>query len=164
MILKILFYFGGMETPITPNPENNLFEVFLSSEGAGYLSRVYRITRWVFILGIIFSVIQLVNIFTRFSLMSGSSALGSDWMSIISKIYPLIEIVSVILTLLQLYFYFNFTRIGNKSIELQQSDLFNESFKWLFRNSLMAITMLILETILLCLATIANFKLLGNMH
>jgi len=96
--------------------------------------------------------------------MSGSSALGSDWMSIISKIYPLIEIVSVILTLLQLYFYFNFTRIGNKSIELQQSDLFNESFKWLFRNSLMAITMLILETILLCLATIANFKLLGNMH
>lgn len=154
-----------MEHQIPPNRENNLFEISLSSEGAGYLNRVYRITRWTFMLGILFSVIQLVNIGTRFRMVTSSTNLqGGDWLSIVTKIYPAIEIVSVILTLLQLYFFFNFTRIGNKSIELQQSDLFNDSFKWLLRNTRVAITMLVLETILLCLATLANFKILSNMH
>lgn len=154
-----------MENPITPNAENNLFDVSLSSEGAGYINRVYRITRWTFIIGILFSVIQLVNIGTRFRMVNSATGLqGGDWLSIVTYIYPVVEIVSVILTLLQLYFFFNFTRIGNKSIELQQSELFNESFKWLLRNTMVAITMVILETFLLCLATIANFKLLGNMH
>ena len=155
-----------MENQIPLNPENNLFEVSLSAEGADYFKRVYRITRWVFIIGIFFSVVQLVNIGTRFSMYGSSTAFrgGSDWVSILTKIYPVIEIVTVILALAQLYFFYNFTRIGNKSIELQQSELFNESFKWLLRNSLVAIIMFVLDTIMLCFATYSNFKILANMH
>jgi hypothetical protein len=155
-----------MENQITPNPQNNLFEVSLSAEGAGYLNRVYRITRWVFIVGIFFSVVQLVNIGIRFRMYGSSSVFrgSSDWLSILTKIYPVIEIITVILALAQLYFFYNFTRIGNKSIEVQQSDLFNESFKWLLRNSLVAIIMFVLDTIMLCFATYSNFKILANMH
>jgi hypothetical protein len=154
-----------MENQIPPNPENNLFEVSLSVEGAGYINRVYRITRWLFMLGIFMSIVQLTNIGIRFRMYGSSTYLqGGDWMSIITKIYPLIEIVIVVLTIVQLYFFLNFTRIGNKSIELQQSDLLNESFKWLLRETRLAAAMFVLQTILLIIATYSNFKILANMH
>jgi hypothetical protein len=154
-----------MENQITPNPQNNLFEVSLSAEGAGFINRIYRINRWLFMLGIFLSIVQLINIGIRFRMYDSSKYLqGGDWMSIITKIYPLIEIVIVVLTIIQLYFFFNFTRIGNKSIDLQQSDLFNESFKWLLRETRLAAAMFILQTVLLIIATYSNFKILANMH
>ena len=72
--------------------------------------------------------------------------------------------------ILKILFYFGVwtiklaPRIGNKGIELQQSEQFNESFKWLFRETMLAAAMFVLQTIMLSMATLLNFKLLVNMH
>jgi len=152
-----------MENHITPNPENNLFEVSISAEGAGYINRVYRITRWLFMLGIFMSIVQLINIGLRLRMYDSANLQDGVW-QILSKIFPLLEIIIVVLTLVQLYFFFNFTRIGNKSIELQQSDLLNESFKWLLRETRLAAALFVIQTMMLILATYSNFKLMANMH
>ncbi|AEV98355.1 hypothetical protein A4D02_22615 [Niastella koreensis] len=154
-----------MENPITPNPENNLFEVCLSAESAVLFNRVFRLARWLFLLGIFMSIIQLANIGIRFRMYNPPRSLQDGGLILIlTSIYPIFEILMVVLTVTQLYFFFNFTRVGNKGIELQQSELFNESFKWLLRETRLALILFVVETLLLVFAMYSNYRVFVKMH
>ena len=130
-------------------PETDLFEITLSQQGAGWLLRLIRLTRWVFIISILFSILLLICSVFRYQITDHyNSDAGGDWLAFTeAKIIPIYMAVSTVLGFIQVYFFYYFSRLCKKSIESQQTDLFNESFKWLFRNSLTALILFVINLI-----------------
>ena len=122
-------------------PENNLFEITLSQEGAGWLLRLYNITRWLFIMGIVMSFLSVLSMILRHRFYMAYN-IPQHWIDL--SIRPIFEGVLLTVTIIQLYYFFTFSRTAKKAIEQQQSDLFNESFKWLLRNTILASVMFVM--------------------
>lgn len=128
-------------------PENNLFEISLSQEGASWLLRLYKVTRWLFVLGIILSLLFVLSLILRYRIYMRYN-IPHNWITNVEmKILPIFEGVLMVVTIIQIYYFFTFSRTAKKAIEQQQSDLFNESFKWLLRNTLLASVMFVMHLI-----------------
>jgi hypothetical protein len=154
--MPVLTYFSGMDNI----PENNLFEISLSQQGASWLLRLYKVTRWLFVLGIVLSVLFFINIGLRFRINMRYTT-PDNWLSVLQlNLYGLFDTVVVIITFIQIYYYFKFTRTCKMGIEELQPDLFNDSFKWLFKNTVMASVMFVLQLILACFAIFGDLVLL----
>lgn len=143
-------------------PENNLFEITLSREGAGWLLRLYKITRWLLILGIIVSLLLVLSLILRYRIYMRYN-IPYNWITNVElNILPIFEGVLMVVTIIQLYYFFTFSRTAQKAIEQQQSDLFNESFKWLLRNTLLATVMIAMHFISVGFAVYAQSMTLIN--
>jgi hypothetical protein len=140
--LRLFFYFSGMNQ----SPETNFFEIKLSSQGADYLFRLYKGNRWLFILLISLSVLLLGNSVIRYVLFQHYNQPG--WLAFVqAKIIPVYTVILAVINVVMVYYYFHFSRICKKSIEQQQTDLFNSSFKWLLRYTSIACVVLVLQII-----------------
>lgn len=145
-------------------PENNLFEITLSQEGASWLLRIYKITRWVFILGICLSVLYLTSIVLRYSLYMRYDT-DNNWSSIfLTKVFPFFEAMGVIVSFIQIYYYVTFSRTCKKGIEGQQADTFNDSFKWLYKHSVIAILLVIFYSIMALVGIYSQLILFKTLH
>jgi hypothetical protein len=143
-------------------PENNLFELTLSPQGATWLLRLHKIIRWLFMLVIALSVLLLVNVAIKYRIYMTYK--GDTWVFIFqTKIYPIVEILVLIIAFVQNYYFLSFTRISKKSIEAQQGDLFNESFKWLYKVAVIASILTIIQFIIVSIATYGDFVILSTM-
>jgi hypothetical protein len=144
--MQPLFYFSGMDKM----PENNFFQITLSPQAANWLLRVCKITVWTFAMACTLCVLTLVGVGIRLLLFS--QTIGDSWTSIFQTVaFPVFEVVFVILSFIQLSHFYKFTRLCRKGIELQQADLFNESFQSLLKNSLTVIVIVVLQLVSTCL-------------
>jgi len=152
--LRLFFYFSGMNQ----SPETDFFEIKLSSQGAAFLLRLYKATRWLFTLVIILSAFLLIGAVARYFTLQRYYNQRSlkVYQGIISPVYT---VVVTILSLFQVYYYFHFSRTCKKGIEQQQTDLFNSSFKWLFRNTVLACFILVLQIIFFVFDIFSGFFL-----
>jgi hypothetical protein len=125
-------------------PNENFFELKVSQEGSARILRLFRIVRWVFLISICCSCVFISLGIFRISFLRYDSQMDALLMAemIASPIY--IFVVTVLI-LCQSYSYFHFTRLCKRAIALQQADLFNYSFKWLIRSSLISLIALIIE-------------------
>jgi hypothetical protein len=145
-------------------PENNLFEITLSQEGASWLLRIYKITRWVFILGICLSVLHLTSVVLRYLFYIRYQA-DNNLLSIFhTKVFPFFEAVGVIVSFIQIYYYVTFSRTCKKGIEGQQADTFNDSFKWLYKHSVIAFILVIFYSIMALVAIASQLILFKTLH
>jgi hypothetical protein len=155
-----IIYFSGMDNNI---PEN-FFELTLSQQGANWLLRLYKITRWLIIMGIVLFLLGFINIILQYNLYLQYKT-PNNWLEIVqTRIYPAFEGVALIITIVQLYYYFTFTRICKEAIEQQQSELFNNAFKWLLRNTLTACVMFVMHFIGTSFVLYNQFVLLSSLH
>jgi hypothetical protein len=107
--------FSGMDNI----PENNLFEITLSREGVGWLLRLYKVTRWLLILGIIVSLLLILSLILRYRIYMRYN-IPYNWITNVDmNILPIFEGVIMIVTIIQLYYFFTFSRTAQKAIEQQ---------------------------------------------
>jgi hypothetical protein len=132
-------------------PENNFFQVTLSQQGANWLLRVSRITSWLFVLGSITCLLHLASTFIRYFKFGEFPDDGSWKMIFQIYVVPVFDVFFVVLTFIQLYYFYKFARLCKKGIGLQQADLFNESFQSLLKNTLLAAVMFVLQFVFGCL-------------
>lgn len=124
--------------------EKDLFQISLSQQGANWLLRVCKITVWTFTLATILCVLGLVSVGIRLWLFD--QPIEDNWISIVqSVIFPILEVIVVIINFIQLLHFYKFTRLCKKGIELQQADFFNESFQSLLKNSLTVIVIAVIQ-------------------
>jgi hypothetical protein len=145
-------------------PENNFFEITLSQQGASWLLRIYKITRWFFILGICLSFLYLTSIALRYVFYIRYKS-DNNWLSIFhTKVFPCFEAMGVIASFIQIYYYVTFTRTFKNGIEQQQSETFNDSFKWLYKNTVIAFVLVIFYIIMALVAIASQLILFKTLH
>jgi hypothetical protein len=127
--------------------ENDLFGITLTPYGSTYLLRLYNMAKVVFILAILITMIFLTDAWMQNKIYARNYS-NLDWLTFVMlNIYPIYSIVIAVITIVQIYFYFYFTRQCKRAIQQQQTDLFNASFKWLYRNTVCACIMFVLELV-----------------
>ncbi|HEY8895154.1 MAG TPA: hypothetical protein VIM79_10080, partial [Niastella sp.] len=89
----------------------------------------------------------------------------STWFSFFQlKVFPIAEIVMVVISVVQNYYLFSFARENKNSIELQHTDQFNESFKWLLKAAVVAGILAVLQFVFMVLILYGDFELLTTLH
>jgi hypothetical protein len=133
------------------NFENNFFQINLSQQGANWLLRVCKITTWLFALGCCCSVLSGISIGIRYFKLYNAGGFDDSLSGRFRLIAVVFEVLFTIVTFVQLIYFYKFARQCRRGIELQQADLFNESFQSLLRNSLVTAVMFILNLAFTCL-------------
>jgi len=124
--------------------ENDLFGVTLTPSGSAYLLRLYNLARVVFIFAILIELIFLAETWLQNKLYARNYD-NLDLLTYLSlNIYPIYSFVVSVITLVQIYFFLYFARQCKKAIQQQQTDQFNASFKWLYRNCVCACILFII--------------------
>ena len=145
------------------NIPENFFNITLSQQGAATLLRFNKIVRWLFILVTVVAVILLINAGIKYRLYMRYSI--STWFSFFQlKVFPIAEIVMVVISVVQNYYLFSFARENKNSIELQHTDQFNESFKWLLKAAVVAGLLAVLQFVFMVLILYGDFELLTTLH
>jgi hypothetical protein len=132
-------------------PENNFFQINLSQQGANWLLRVCKITSWLFILGCVVSVLSIINISIRYFTLYNAYFFDGSLSSVFQLIAFVFDVLIIPVTFIQIFYFYKFTRRCRQGIELQNADLFNESFQLLLKNSLVAIVIFVLHLVFTCL-------------
>jgi len=139
-------------------PENNFFELSLSQQGASWLLRLHKVVRWLIIFFILLSLVVLLEFAIKYRTYLRYK--GDSWLFIIqTRIYPVVEIIVLIIAVIQNYYFLHFTRACKKSIEMQQADLFNESFKWLYKMAVLIAIMNMIQFMMLGIAAYGDLVL-----
>jgi hypothetical protein len=124
--------------------ENDLFSISLTPFGSTYLLRLYILAKWVFILAILITVIFLAETWLQNKIYARNYG-NLDLLSFLSlNIYTIYSFVVSVITIVQIYFFLYFARQCKKAIQQQQTDQFNASFKWLYRNCVCACILFII--------------------
>lgn len=127
--------------------ETDLFEISLTPSGSSYLLRLYTLAKLIFTGVIIITLIHIVDLWLQGKMYNRSYG-KLDWLSFISlNIYPIYMVLVMAITLVQIYFFLHFARLCNRAIRQQQTELFNTSFRWLYRNTVTACITLLIELI-----------------
>lgn len=144
-----------MNNPNTPN--DHLFEITLTEQGKAWFLRTCKIVHWIFIGGLVLSVLCLVSLVLRYATYYSRYPANGTLTSVFAfKIYPLIELGLIVLNVVELFFYFRFSRLGRQGIELNQTEQFNESFKWLLKNTIVLIAMFVLQLVMISISLYAQ--------
>jgi len=139
--LPSFYYISDMNSPATPD----VFEISLSQEGASYLLRTFRLVRWVFLFASIASAAYLYLEIARYTAFKEFGS-GHGWNNLlVFRVMPWVAVAITLLNITQFATYMIFTRFCYRAIEWRQPDLFNESFKWLLRNTRMALVVMLLN-------------------
>jgi hypothetical protein len=134
-------------SPMNQSTENELFTITLTPSGSTYLLRLYNLAKWIFLLIILITLMLVGDTWVQ-NLIYARNYPSLDWMSYLAmNIYYIFNLVIALISIVQLYFFLYFTRLCNNAIRQQQTEQFNASFKWLFRNTVCACIMLVVELI-----------------
>lgn len=132
-----------MNTPT----EESMFEITLSQEGAGYLLRIFKIARWLLGIASFASIVYTSLSLLRFIALKKYDTGGTLLSFIQFKLEPCVLAIAGILTFLQVFYYFRFATLCKKSIVAKQTEVFNSSFKWLFRYAALTLFLFTLNVI-----------------
>jgi hypothetical protein len=129
--------------------ENDLLSISLTPFGSIYLLRSYRLAKVIFILAILVTLIFLADGWIQHKINTRNYAgLNLDWVSWFSvNVHLIYSVIMATITMVQIYFFFYFAQQCKAAIRQQQTDLFNASFKWLYRNTVLACILFILQLI-----------------
>jgi CDP-diglyceride synthetase len=119
-----------MNTPA----QESMFTITLSQQGATDMLRVYRISRWIFAIVSIFCVLFMITAIMRYANFRKYEVNGSMLSFLELRVFPLYWFFCSVLAIFQVYYFFRFTASCKKAIELGQTEVFNDSMKWLIRN------------------------------
>jgi hypothetical protein len=129
---------------MNPSTTEEFFSIQLSPEGSQYLLRLYKLNRWVFGLSALFYVINLSTSLHFFT--THQVGIEDKFDLVVSLILsPIFWALMNTLWLIHTYLFLRFNSICKKAIQTGQSDLFNQSFKWMYRSLVVALVQLILE-------------------
>lgn len=119
--------------------EEEFFAITLSQQAAGYVLRGFNLIRWTFVLSIIFSTCLLLLIWIRyFEYFLIYDVKNSPVLFIQFRVEPIVMVATTIVNVIQVSFYFRFIQLCRRGIANREADVFNNSFKWLIRNAVLA--------------------------
>lgn len=140
----------------------DLFELRLADEGAGYLLKTFTITRWLFILAIVGSLVSIALLIIKYFFLRTIDATGS-WMLFVEKnILPFIFCIQLAGLYIQLYLYFRFVKQCRQSILLNDTELFNRSFRSFFQSTIFALAQMSINLVITCMYVIIYLQLVGK--
>lgn len=133
-----------------------LFSITLTTDGHHWLNKFRSVASFLFILSILSTIVGLFNFYLRINYfgleLSKNSIVKSEiW---VSRIYALLFHV---LFPIQTYFYFKFAQENKVSIEEQNDENFNQSFKFLFLNARLSIITFLLSLLYVIFETYINW-------
>jgi hypothetical protein len=120
---------------MNPTPAEEFFSIHLSQEGAHYVQRLYKLIRWAFAMALGFNMLLIVHGFMLYNRTAHVEVQGNFSLFLGARVYPVFMVVMSLMSSIQMFFYFHFTRLCKKAIDTAQPDLFNYSFRWLYRNT-----------------------------
>lgn len=113
--------------------QNEIFGISLNEKGIRQVIQVYKKVKLVFIGSIIWSVINLVSILVRLTMLREVFRYGRNT-SQLMVVYSY-WVFTIILLPLQGYYYYAFSKEMKLSIEEQNTEKFNDSFRLLGINA-----------------------------
>lgn len=145
LVRQIIFcYFSYMNAPT----EEDFFAITLSQNGASYILRGFNLIRWTFVIAMIASVCFLfLHWFRYFEYYIKYEVKGSTALFIQLRIEPITMGVTSLLNILQIIAYFRFVQLCKRGIATRQADMFNNSFKWLIRNAVVACIIVVINLV-----------------
>jgi hypothetical protein len=124
-----------------------IFEIRLDETGVVYIRKLSKIAVSIFILSLILSIIsiffELYHYFNPVNLPT-----KDKWLFLWTRISSWVIILTIFLNLVASIYYFKFMTSFNRSIVEHNSALFNTSFKYIFRNSVLFLCVLIINLVI----------------
>lgn len=110
------------------NQTHDVFQLYLSSQGAKTLTKTCTIINWALLVSIIWSISSIIVFLFQISNQYRLGNITTTTLVIQAYIIPMISIFQVLLGLVQFYFTFQYVQRTKRSILLNDVDLFNQSF------------------------------------
>jgi hypothetical protein len=128
----------------------NLFDIRITQEGLLSLNNSARMIKWLFRLAIVGVLFMLLNIFLlEFFYFKKQVVNTGSRISILSTIvFPIISVIDVVILLWQFYVFKQFGARCRKAIKESDELLFNQSFKFFYRYTVIACLQIIVILVL----------------
>lgn len=142
------------------NQDNDLLEVRLDKTGIDQLKKLSVTTRWLFILSMLLTLLLILQAIGRGSLMSPEK-FSSNWALYLAvKLFNWYTFAYCCFFAWQVWSYWQFARQVNKGAALLDTAQFNQSFRSLYRSSVLALVHLCLT---LCMAVLQVLAVFHNL-
>ena len=138
----------------------NVLEITLAQHGVAHIKRLKKVTKIVFSLGCIVSLLFLVDIYLRYANINLNLYKDYPLLYFQMLIYPAYAVIYTILFIVQLVYFLQFAIYCNRSIEYNDAEAFNSSFKLLYKYNVVAIFSLCLHIFLFSLFLATDFQAL----
>lgn len=127
--------------------EKELFQVEVNGEGVQYIRRIYRLSKVLFVAGILVEMIILYFATRNYIRNRNITEVEDPFYYWDLRIYSVYVLLYFFLFILQMVYFFEFTRQAHKAITAGEAQLFNRSFKWLYKNMQVAAVLLVLNAL-----------------
>lgn len=141
------------------NQRDSLLEVRLDPTGVALLKRLSVSTRWLFIIGLILTLLFLLDAGIRLAFIHPERFASNLPLYLEARLHGWYTLLYCILFIFQLRFYLLFVRQARKGAEVADTALFNDSFQALNKSNVMAIIQLSASVFMGVLEVWANFSI-----
>ena len=119
--------------------QHGLFESKLNESGKIYIRKFATAVRLLILIGALVSLLSLTISMIRFIKMNSFDAFGDKLVQFQYHVYPFYLLVYVVLAILQLYALWKLSIYLSKGADYNDEVSFNESFRYLYRNTIFAV-------------------------
>jgi hypothetical protein len=146
------------------NSETELLSVSVTATGATTIKRILGITRWTFILGILFTCLGIAALLLHDSFTDPEKYVSIKPLYWELKYHDWSFGIYAVLFVFQLYTYLQFARKCHRGIDTLDVEQFNGSFYFLYRASVLAVIASGLSILLSILDVWANMVMANLAH
>jgi len=125
--------------------QNDLFEIRLTPWGKYYIRRFAAIARMIILAGILISFIHIASTVIGYIIFKPSQYAGYKYLLLENRLMPYYMALYCMLFYPQMYFYWQATKYLKRSLDFNDEDAFNKSFRSLFRSSVFGIASVLLS-------------------
>lgn len=146
------------------NSETELLSINVTPAGAAIIKRILGITRWTFILGILFTCLNLAAVLLHDSFTDPEKYISIKPLYWQLKYHDWYFGIYTFLFIFQLYTYLQFARTCHRGVDTLDVEQFNGSFTFLYRSGILAVIMSGLSILLGILDVWANMAMANLAH
>lgn len=122
-----------------------------------YIRKLFKLTMIIYIFVVLVTLTSCILDIYRI-VQDSKLSMGDIWQSIQLNLINYLSLTITIVNLLSLYYYVKFIQALNHSIDMKDADLFNKSFKYIYRNARVFILVMLLNIFFFILLTPVLFK------
>ena len=141
------------------NQDNDFLEVRLDRTGIDQLKKLSVTTRWLFILGMLLTLLLFVRTVVHSPFMSAEEFSANLPLYLEAKLFNWYTALYCLFFAWQVWCYWQFARQANKGAALLDTAQFNHSFRALYRSSVLALVHLCLTIVMAVLEVLVAFHI-----
>ena len=139
--------------------DNDFLEVRLDPTGAAYLKKLMVTTRWLFIIGMLLSLLLILQAIVRSPFANPERFSANLPLYLEMKLFNWYTFIYCLFFSWQVWCYWQFARQANKGAVLLDTAQFNHSFRSLYTSSILALVHLCLTMGMAVLEVLADVNL-----